>query len=308
MSALEIRLLGNLEILQKDALSQPKLTSACQRLLAYLLLNTGKMCRREEIMNVFWQDYAPQSARRCLNSALWRLRREIEPIGIKGAEVVVSTDAGEIGFNWECNFWLDVQLFERWLIPILRKPPDEATAGEAAQVEQSLALYRGDLLEGVYDDWALIERERLHFLHLRALTFLMDYYASNGVFERSMEYARTIIKIDPLREDTHRNLMRFHLSLGQRALAVEQYRICANILDRELGVSPMKETERLYQEILNPSYKQEAQTVDRQPVLLDAEQQLRTLLRNLNHAQTLLNQTTQLLSRIAHSNAETQME
>jgi DNA-binding SARP family transcriptional activator len=308
VSTLEIRLLGHLEISQLDARPQPSLTWGCQRLLAYLLLNTGKMCRREELMDVFWRDSAPKSARRCLNSALWRLRRELEPSGITGAELVVSTDAGEIGFNWDCEFWLDVQRFEERLVPILRKAAAEATVDEAAQAEQSLALYRGELLEGIYDDWALVERERLRILHLNALSYLMEYYAHKGAYARGMEYARAILKIDPLREDTHRSLMQFHVLLGQRALAVEQYRVCAEILERELGVPPMEETALLYAEILNPSVRGRAVAAGPPAVPPETELQLRTIMRTLDQAHALLRQATQLLACISVSNAGLQPE
>ena len=134
MSKLEIRLLGQLEISQTNALSQLQLTSACQRLLAYLLINHGKMCRREVLMDVFWRDSTPERARRCLNSALWRLRRELETVGNKDSKYILTTDTGEIGFNWACDYWLDVQTFEQKVSPTVCKAVTDVEVEEVAQV------------------------------------------------------------------------------------------------------------------------------------------------------------------------------
>lgn len=301
MSRLEIRLLGQFEISQANTLSQLQLTSACQRLFAYLLLNTGKLCRREVLMEVFWRENTPERARSCLNSAVFRLRRELEASGLKSANYLLTMETGEIGFNWECDYWLDVQIFEQQLSPILRKPVSDMEAEEVAQIERLLALYRGELLDGIYDDWLLIERERLRLMYLNALTQLMNYYAHGGALEKGMGFARTILKEDPLREDIHRILMRLYLADGQRPLAVQQYRTCVAILDRELGVPPMAETDQLYQQIVNPSAQLTLAT-NMLSIHPEMEQHLQTAVHNLEQAHSHLIEAANLMARLMYVN------
>lgn len=295
MSALEIRLLGNLEISHADSVSQLSLPLGCRRLLAYLLLKTGKMCGREELIDVFWGDSTPQRARRCLNSAVWRLRRELESLGLNGNDTILSTDVGEIGFNWACDFWLDAQRFEQQLSSILRRPATDTEPDEIERLERSLSLYRGELLEGLYDDWALVERERFRLMYLNALSFLVDYCAGRGDYERGKRFAQSIVRIDPLREDMHRKLMELHMSVGQRALAVEQFQTCARILARELGVPPMEETQLLHEEILYASRASGQGTRSEHAQGPDIGQQLRQIKRRLTEVDILLRQTQQLM-------------
>ena len=69
-------------------------------------------------------------------------------------------------FNPEASVTHDVRAFEE----LLRDPQDPASQARAAD------LYRGDLLVGYYDDWVLLERERLRQQYLACLTRLVSAY------------------------------------------------------------------------------------------------------------------------------------
>ena len=66
----------------------------------------------------------------------------------------------------------------------------------------------------------------------------------------SIGYAKKWLSQDPLLEEPHRMLMLLYASAGQRNAALRQYRECVRILDQELGVTPLEETTRIYQDIL----------------------------------------------------------
>lgn len=61
---------------------------------------------------------------------------------------------------------------------------------------------------------------------------------------------RRVISIAPWHEMSHRQLMRLLALSGQRKAALEQYLICARILERELSVRPSVSTEMLYEELM----------------------------------------------------------
>lgn len=299
MDKVEIKLFGRFEIVTTDGSSQLELTRACQKLFAYLLLNPGRLCRREVLMEVFWGENSPERARSCLNSALWRLRRELSGCGVIGTDYLLTTDIGEIGFNWSCDYWLDVQMFKKSVTPLLDKAVVNLADEEVLQLERSLALYRGELLDGIYDDWTLVEREQLRLMYINALTQLMNYYTHYNAFEKSLEFARAILKEDPLREDIHRAMMRLYNSTGQRTLGVQQYRVCAAILDNELGILPMEETQLLYHQMLDSSPIPLGALRGLQHSSSGIEQHLQTIARNLDQVYLLLRQTAQLMSHHA---------
>lgn len=248
MATLRINLLGSVRLTHGDWPSAAGLPRAGQSLFAYLLLHRDRTHRREVIADTFWGDIGAHRARNCLNTALWRLRRVLEPDGIPRGAYLTTTGAGEIGFNWASDHWLDVATFEDRVKRVLARPARAMEANDIRTLERALALYTGELLEGFYDDWTLRERERLHRLYLNSLAHLMRSYGQRGATDDALRYGQRILELDPLREDIQREMMRLYLASGRRARAVRQYEACCQVLARELGVEPMPETQAIYAE------------------------------------------------------------
>jgi DNA-binding SARP family transcriptional activator len=250
LNTLQIFLFGSTRIKHADLISDVKVTRAVKALLAYLLLYRHRTHQREVLANLFWGDYNEERARSCFSTTLWRLRRILEPKQKNKGTYLLTTTSGEIGFNNESDYWLDVAVFEGLISKIVKKPIDEMESNEITELEKALRLYTGDLLEGFYDDWALRERERLNIQYLRGLEHLMDYYGYHKDYEQALAYGRQILAQNPLREEIHRKEMRLYAQNGQRALAIKHYENCNRILQAELGINPMEETQELHKRIL----------------------------------------------------------
>ena len=251
MTVLHISLFGTVRISHSNpALSAGKSTHTIQALLAYLALERNRLHPREVLADLFWGDYDTIRARGCLNTALWRLRQVLEPEGIPGGTYLLTNDHGDVGFNRESQHWLDVEVFEESLRPFRNLPPHTISESQAKDIENTLGLYSGDLLEGFYDEWALREREQLRRLYLTSLSYLMHYYKYHQDYERGLACGQKILQQDPLREEIHREMMRMYAESGQRSLVARQYEACRDALASELGVPPMEETQLLFQQLL----------------------------------------------------------
>ncbi|MFQ6102462.1 MAG: BTAD domain-containing putative transcriptional regulator, partial [Anaerolineae bacterium] len=193
MRVLRISLFGGVRIAHDGQISGMKVTRIVQTLLAYLLLQRHRSHPREVLAGLFWGDHSQERARSCLSTALWRLRRVLEPEGTPRGTYLMTTPAGEIGFNRESDHWLDVAVFEEQVGRVLAKPIHAVEAAGVRELESALQLYRGELLEGFYDDWALRERERLRCLYLNSLAHLMRYYKHHGAYEQSLAYGQQIL-------------------------------------------------------------------------------------------------------------------
>jgi DNA-binding SARP family transcriptional activator len=302
MALLSIRLFGRLRVsLGSDA--EIKCARTGHTLLAYLLLQRD-YSPRDLLASLCWAEQPEDSARSCLNTALWRLRSALEPDPTPRGTYLLTGSDGEVGFNWQSPHWLDLAEFERAVSAALAWPAGRLTQSQLADLERALDLYTGDLLEGFYDDWALRERERQRGLYLDGLQHLMRRHALDGAYHKSVLAGQRILSLDPLREDVHRDLMRLYAADGQRALAVRQFMTCRETLAAELGIEPMDETETCYREILakGGTAVQPSRTRPRQPPKPDLDAALAELSaarRQLQAAQERLNAALTTMEKFA---------
>jgi len=297
MEGLKIYLFGHILVVHATASPPLKLSRSSQALFAYLLLHRN-LIPQDVLMDVFWRDYSPDRARSNLATALWRLRRLLEPPGMTHGTYLVSRKSGEVGFNWDSTYWLDSESFEKRTLPSLRQPISKISEDTINSIEEAVALYRGDLLEGLYEDWALQERERFRSLHLTCLTRLMQYYANQKEHEQSIVYAHEILRRDPLHEETQRALMRAYLESGQYTLALRQYDLYRAMLGRELDIAPLEETQILYQQIIVAS---QFSILPLTPIVIPRVAQLIHDVQSIKQRLAEINRDVEYISRIVES-------
>jgi hypothetical protein len=134
----------------------------------------------------------------------------------------------------------------RWSGPVELDVAAFEDALERGALEEAVDAYTGDLLEGSYDAWVVPERERLKGLYVGAL----EQLATSLEGARALHYAARLLRVDPLREETCRLLMRLHDAGGEPARAVRVYHACAAALERDLGVEPSAATRAAYEALL----------------------------------------------------------
>jgi DNA-binding SARP family transcriptional activator len=276
----------------------------CCLLLCYLLLNRHRSHCRERLAAVFWGECPTDVSRKHLSQALWRLRQALGSIGAP-ADDYLSVSKDSVSFVSSSPHWLDIEHFERVLARYQDLSGQELSPEQAAHLEEAVDLHTGDLLEGIYEDWCLAERECLSLLYLNALSKLMLFHESNGDYERGLACGERILAHDNTREKTHQHMMRLHWLLGDRGTAIAQYKRCAQILHDELGISPAQETGLLYQQMMRnqfkPPHRPDAQTISA-PTTGVSDESFQLLaqhaLQKLSRLQAALEKTTNELHHV----------
>jgi DNA-binding SARP family transcriptional activator len=205
-SELRVRLFGHVAV-ELDGrpfkLATPRKTLP---ILAYLLLHRDAPIARDFLAYVMWPDDEEESARAKLRMNLYELGRILPP---ELEAVIVSTDS--VRLRPDLRLWLDVEEFDRCI-------------GDPQRSDDALALYRGELLASLYDEWILPERERRRNLFLAGLSRLVSQARRDRDFQRGIDLARQIIALDPWREDIVRQLMALRCESGDRAGALAESR------------------------------------------------------------------------------------
>lgn len=225
-------------------------------LLAYLLLNRTYPIQREQLAAVFWADYPTQTSRKYLRHALWHLRQLLTEAGARPDDYLLAGDES-IAFVQSDRYWLDVEVFTDTVIQYDTVPARALTPEQAHDLEAAVSLYTGELLEGIYEDWCLYDRERLKLRYVNALKKLVTYHEDAGSYDQGLIYGARMLAYDKTLERVHQQMMRLHWFAGDRNAALAQYKRCAQILREELDVVPMETTTQLYTQMLHNDFPRE---------------------------------------------------
>jgi DNA-binding SARP family transcriptional activator len=210
-----------------------------QALLAYLALHLGQPHDREKIQGLLWPDAPARQAQASLRQTLFTLRKGLPDT----SGTALLTTATTVALD-EAHLTVDVDILERHIADGTR----EALEGVAS-------VYTGHLLEAFvvdeapFDQWVENERSRLREVSMGALERLADLQTDAHEIEKAIQTALHSLRLDPLRESTHRALMHFYAVSGRRGAALQQYRSCVGALARELGVEPDERTKKLHADI-----------------------------------------------------------
>lgn len=246
---LQIRLLGRFHADFDGVPLKPAAIGSALPLLALLLLERSGPRRRSEIAFRLWPDEPEADALANLRRHLHLLCGSLPATG-DGPRWVLS-DRSTVRWNPDCDYWLDVDQFERLSALVLDGPAADlaglARAGGsiAEACRRATQLYRGDLLLELYDDWVVPERERLANTRLALLARMVAVEAGRGDLHGAVTAAERLLEADVLREESHRLVIALRHLAGDRAASLCAFQRCRNALDRELSVQPMAGTVRL---------------------------------------------------------------
>ncbi|MEZ4869266.1 MAG: BTAD domain-containing putative transcriptional regulator [Caldilineaceae bacterium] len=214
-----------------------------QALLAYLALEGERPHTRNELAARFWPDEADPVAKQNLRQALYQLRQALDAAAQTAPPsppfLLLTRDS--VQFNQASDYTLDVTTFGEKI--------------KAQQWEEAVALYQGELLDGLagtsplFEEWLVFMREQLHMQALAALAQLTEQALQTGSFTQAQHYGRRQLALEPWREAAHRQVMLALAYSGDRPAALVQYASCRQLLWEELGVEPDAETERLAAQI-----------------------------------------------------------
>jgi DNA-binding SARP family transcriptional activator len=216
----------------QSVLARPKLLG----LLSYLAAATPRgFQRRDTITGLFWGELSQERARGALRQALYHLRQSL------GEGVVVTRGDEEVGLD-PGVFRSDVAAFEDAL--------------DRGDLEESLALYRGDLLPGLYvavapefERWLDQRRGELRERARAAAWELAQGAEAEGNPADAARWARQALRLAPLDEELVRQVIELLGRLGDRSGAVREYEAFAGRLAEELELEPAAETRELVESV-----------------------------------------------------------
>lgn len=235
-----LKMLGGLVLTTAEGTPIELPTKKTRLLVAYLATPAGQVHSRNKVAGLLWHDRAEEQARGSLRKALSALRAIIGDEAIHSDHETVRLDPGFLA--------VDTARLEA----LAREPEGH---WEIAELQRLSAPF----LEGIefagdeLTEWLRFERTRCLSLAQRLLGNAADAVAEAGNGPDAVTLAQRLVALDPLREQSHRLLMKIFARQGERSLALAQFQRCRQLLRTELGVEPSIETIRLSETLAKES-------------------------------------------------------
>ena len=238
MMRLKLQLLGppRISISRDRQIYLP--TKKAEALLVYLASPSGVPRSRDELAGLLWSRSAEEQARTSLRQNLARLRKALGT-----ARDVISAGSRHISLVPEFVD-TDTTKFEGLI-----------STSDIGSLEAAADLLRGEFAaglsvnEGPFEDWIMRERVRIAERAISALGQLLDHYETQKNHDRAAVIARKLLSLDPLQEAVHQSVMRALAHQGRFESALQHYKLCRDLLRKELDIEPGEETRALRDEI-----------------------------------------------------------
>lgn len=246
-----IEMFGGMRLLAPGATAEDAITRFPTRkagaLLAYLAYHPREDHSRDALADALWPDADPHLGRGNLRVSLRRLRRCFEEHGLQAEDVLA---ADKIGVSLKPQRVVtDVGHFETHL----QSAAGASTMGNrTAHLCSAVDIYRGELLRGYNETWIAPEARRLEGLFFEAVRELLALLEESEEMEQALHYAYHAVSVEPLREESHLDLIRLYAAQGQTDAARSHYERLSKLLRKHQGRGPAEATRAFVLPLLKP--------------------------------------------------------
>lgn len=255
MSHLSLSLLGQFQAWNASGAAQTFRTLKERALLAYLVMEHGKMHRRDTLAELLWPDRPEGIARNNLRQALYGLRQAIGETYFPS----IFTVTGEgVKVTLSEKLWLDAAAYKVHFKAAQMHPHSLTVACPYCMqhLHSAIELYRGSFLEDFhldknpdFQEWILFQREQFFRMQVQALDQLVASYEQMGDYAQAAVYAASQVRLNDTKEHLYRRLMTFLAKTGRFGAALDWYEICRQKLYEVYNASPSEETVALAEKI-----------------------------------------------------------
>lgn len=230
---IEVHLFNGLKIYRRtEDRELIKLRSPKTEELFAFLVSKGTVSR-EEVIDTLWGELEPEKAWKNLNSTLYYIRKAIGANYIKASK-------NEIGIV-ENSLYCDFYEFNR-LLKLIRQTPER----HSEWFNQVETLYTGALLKGKSYEWVSGKTRRLEQEYIGLMELAARFHLDRNERQQSLHYFEEILKLDPLREDIHQEIIHLYIQLGRWNEAFRRYEQLEETLLQELGTMPDPKLKALF--------------------------------------------------------------
>jgi DNA-binding SARP family transcriptional activator len=223
-------------------------TKRARDIFIFIATSKHRRVEKDVLIDTFWADDDLKTIEKNFHPTISHIRKALNSRQSFKQNFLVFRD-GAYQLNPELVYSIDTEEFETAIAEAEKAKKEKDNESFKAHLEKAHALYRGEYMAGVYDDWAEERRPFYAEQFARVLNALAKIAFSEKKWSNAAKYANEILQADPFREDAHRLLMKIFAAQSKPAAVKEQFDNLRNLLKNELGVEPAPETRRIFHEL-----------------------------------------------------------
>src|ERR687896_1144412 len=192
---LRVRFFGHFEMLREGEAMHLGRNGKALTILKYLLANHNRPVSQDHLMGWLWPESNLKKARWSLNSAIHGLRKLLSGCSSSVTKNYVFLEDGYYRLCPTVRVETDIDEFDVSYEQGRRLEKAHRTEEAAAEYEKAVELYRGDyLVEDLYEDWTMVERERLANAYIDILDRLAIHYMEVGQHQESIRACYRVLE------------------------------------------------------------------------------------------------------------------
>ncbi|QEO08871.1 ATP-binding protein [Protaetiibacter larvae] len=240
-----LALLGPAEVRMPGAPAVIPQAGRVAALLALLALEPGRVVSAQRLMGQLWEDDPPQSGVSTLYVYVSRLRRQLEPLGIR---IATRPPGYALELDPEA---IDVVAFQREITRAEHESRRQDWSAAMTAIDRARELWRGDPFAGLAACSDLrLEAQRLLRLHRRVDELEARVLLGLGDARRAAAMARVLTEAEPLDESYWELRMSAEHEAGNTAIALALFDEFRELLADSLGIDPGPRVRELHTRLL----------------------------------------------------------
>jgi ATP/maltotriose-dependent transcriptional regulator MalT/DNA-binding SARP family transcriptional activator len=249
---LTVKVLGHVEIFRdpsKPFAADAWTTRRARDIFCYIATRKNRRAPKDVLIDAFWGGEDLDAIEKNFHPTISHIRKALNSRQTLKQNFIIFRD-GSYQLSPEFSYRIDTEEFLGEIASAEAAKADKRSEDFRKHLENAVALYRGDFMEGLYEDWA--EEQRTYFSEQfsRVLNALAKLSVTEKRWADAIRYANQILAIDPYREDLHRLVMRVLAAQGKPAAVKKHFEEMSVLLKQDLGIEPSAETRKVFGELM----------------------------------------------------------
>jgi DNA-binding SARP family transcriptional activator/pimeloyl-ACP methyl ester carboxylesterase len=226
-----VRVLGEVSLVDAEGRGVALPGTRQPALLAALAARAGEVVSVDRLVDLLWDDAAPDNPDAALHSAVFKLRASTARVTTR--ELVVTRERGY------CLDALPGEIDAHVFASLVQRARDEPPHDAAETLTRAVGMWHGQAYAGFADtEIARLEAFRLEELHRVAVERCGEALLLAGRATEVITLLQSFVAEHPLRESSRITLMRALHAEGRTAEALDHYQAHRHELAEELGLEP----------------------------------------------------------------------